>query len=83
MQWNYRIIRTESGDTTDPDLFQIHEVYYDETGQPVGYTDRGIAASGSTPEEVIQELERMLECARKHPPMHEQDFQKRSDEQHN
>jgi hypothetical protein len=78
MHWNYRIIRTDSGDTTDPDLFQIHEVYYDAAGNPTAYTERGIAAAGGSPEAVIAELERMLECARKHPPMSDEDFKKKS-----
>jgi len=46
MSWNYRVMRS-----TDPDgtfTFGIHEVYYDEKGNPNAWTQRSVGVSGET-----------------------------------
>jgi hypothetical protein len=45
--------------------YEIHEVYYDNTGKPWGWTENAKAAFGETPEDLIWCLERMLADAKK------------------
>lgn len=63
MSWNYRIIDTGA------DL-ALHEVYYDDAGQPDGRT-AGPATFTAGPEQgvagIIASLERALEAARTLP----------------
>jgi len=46
IDWNYRILKADG-------YLQIHEVYYDETGEPSACTDRCVSPCG----EDIAELE--------------------------
>lgn len=66
MSWNYRIMQL--ADPQGNPYWEIREVYYDETGRPNGYTDRGaitLATEGDkplTPVEALRwQLQRMLE----------------------
>jgi hypothetical protein len=45
----------------DDDWYQIHEVYYKD-GEVDGYTQNGIAAGGTSLEDLRDELIRMLEA---------------------
>jgi hypothetical protein len=70
MTWNYRVLAHQDGDGT---YFQIHEVYYDEQGNPNGYTERGTTMGSETLESLRSELERMRECLSK-PVLSYSDF---------
>lgn len=52
--WNYRVIRREhkTGDAT----FQIHEVYYDESGNIDGWTKEAVEPSGETIGELREDI---------------------------
>ena len=39
--WNYRVIKSVEEKTGD-EWFEIHEVYYDQLGKPMGYTSAKI-----------------------------------------
>ena len=60
--WNYRILRHNYGAEVG---YEIHEVYYDDDGNPQGWTENGKAPYGETPEDLIWCLETMLADARK------------------
>ncbi len=47
--WNYRVIKTKEG-------FQIHEVDYDEKGNPIGITEEPVTPFGLTKNELRDEL---------------------------
>ena len=65
MAWNYRIL--EYG---EDEGFALHEVYYDETGIPNGWTEKPVwfaCFAEEGPEGVAKSLEMALADARKHP----------------
>lgn len=64
MTWNYRIVRKQG---LDEEYFEVHEVYYNEAGEPVGMTENCATFGGETPEEVIQALELALRDAQSRP----------------
>jgi len=61
MTWNYRIIAHKDGDSY---YYEIHEVYYDKTGKPDGYTKNATVGSESI-EGIEWSLEKMKECLSK------------------
>ena len=57
--WNHRVLVTQYND----DLFYtIHEVHYNDKGEPAGYTERGIAVCGESIDELEATLGNMLQC---------------------
>ena len=66
MSWNYRVMQL--ADRKGNPYWEIREVYYDATGRPNGYADRGPSAMATeadeplTPVESLRlQLQRMLE----------------------
>ena len=57
--WNYRVIKSVEEKTGD-EWFEIHEVYYDQLGKPMGYTS---ATVGSESLDEIKEVFKMMEIA--------------------
>ena len=59
--WNYRVIKKElSGEFGYTDtLYAIHEVHYKD-GKAVAYSSEPINPMGETPEELREDLKRML-----------------------
>jgi hypothetical protein len=68
MSWNYRIIRSK---LDGADYFALHEVFYDEDGNPTSRTDAPVDFGGDSPEEVIEGLRMALSDAQKHPVMND------------
>jgi hypothetical protein len=64
MTWNYRITRQRAGAEFE---FTIREVYYDETGTVVTWTQDAVAAHGDTREECVAALARMMDDAESRP----------------
>ena len=67
MNWNYRVIRHHNSHTggTGDVWFAVHEVYYDESDNPVSITERPVAPQGQTLEEVLKDMELMRAAADK------------------
>lgn len=63
--WNYRVYRHING---EEEWYEIHEAYY-ESGEdtPTSWTEEGVSPIGSTKEELIDSLEKMLEAAKNKP----------------
>lgn len=59
MTWNHRVMRSEYAGES---YHTIREVFYDEDGNIEGWTAEPIAPQGETPEELRDELQRMLAC---------------------
>jgi hypothetical protein len=57
--WNHRVIVTPDGDGV---WMAIHEVYYNEKGNPSGYTKNAISIGGNNPKEIKWVLRHMKEC---------------------
>ena len=53
MSWNYRVVKKDG-------MYAIHEVYYSD-GKVVGITEDGVAPTGETKLEVVEDLVRMLQ----------------------
>jgi len=51
MSWNYRIIARKDHDDFH---FAIHEVYYDENGNPTSWTERDVGIAGYSLDELKQ-----------------------------
>jgi hypothetical protein len=75
MTWNYRIVKwdktpegQEFAEYAEP-VYAIHEVYYNEAGEPWSRTLYQDGPTAESPEELIKTLEMMLHDARKHPVM--------------
>lgn len=56
MSWNYRILYFREAE--DP-YFAIHEVYYDEKGDPSGYVSEGAQILGESPSAMLDVFKRM------------------------
>jgi hypothetical protein len=67
MHWNHRVVRHHTKNIMgDPDVgYAIHEVYYDDDGSIRGMTQDAVSPYGDTPEELKDDLERMLEAISK------------------
>jgi YD repeat-containing protein len=75
MSWNYRIIQHADG------RLELHEVYYDQAGRPVGFTERGASFGtdlGGSVSEIVGPLELALNDARNRPVLKESDFEQRT-----
>lgn len=68
--WNYRVIRQYHMET-DTEIFQIHEVYYDDKHQIEGWTELPIAAMGESLSELKGDMELMRKAFEK-PVLFEQ-----------
>lgn len=58
MAWEHRIIEH---DTVKNVYFAIHEVFYDEAGKIVSWTEKPVDIIGDSKEEVIKIVKMMLE----------------------
>lgn len=54
--WNHRVMNMKS-ENNGEDLFQIHEVHYDESGRPKMYTERSVGPVGESLDVLAKELE--------------------------
>jgi hypothetical protein len=58
MTWNYRVIENE-------EMFQIHEVYYNEAGEITAISENPVAPAGESLEELAKDLEHYAEALKK------------------
>ena len=65
MTWNYRIVKYSKRKNAE-DWYGIHEVYYDNDGNPMGMTVEPVSFGGETSEGVIEALEMALKDAKEH-----------------
>lgn len=62
MSWNYRIIRKR---TSFGDLYQVHEVYYTDSGEVSSWTENSINPAGETLSELKKDFSRQLAALEK------------------
>jgi hypothetical protein len=67
MSWNYRAVKHDGKDGED--YYQVHEIYYDEEGNPNGITQHEVTPYGASKAELIWCLEQMLIAARDLPTL--------------
>jgi hypothetical protein len=73
MTWNYRIIKRKCPETKEI-YYALNEVFYEEKGKLMAYSERDDIVGGS-PEEIVEILEMMLVDAKKDAPvLTEKDF---------
>ena len=73
MTWNYRVLRqVYDGE----DFYAIHEVYYDDDGNPQYCTLNSVGAAGDTMDELKQDLLHYVEAVYK-PVLDYNDFLER------
>ena len=72
MTWNHRIVRRiyDTGDV----YYAIHEVYYDEAGEPTGCTALPSVIMEDSVEDLAITLDRIRECLDKPIYDYEEDF---------
>lgn len=63
--WNYRIIRHTPVDGAGFVSYAIHEVHYDEAGNPVAVSENPIRLVADTPQDLASDLELMEDATRK------------------
>ena len=56
--WNYRMIEHKNADGSS--WFAIHEVYYEENGNPIGCTEGPCSAHGEDTEALITDMQYMM-----------------------
>lgn len=61
INFNYRIIKSRSNNTT---VFSLHEVYYDEAGSVKGWTEDPVNEFHNSVAELIEDLETILSDAK-------------------
>ena len=70
--WEYRVVsKVYSNAHLDAKTYSIHEVYRDEQGKIVGYTD-SVEPAGDTLEDLRQDLELMFRATNKPVISHEE-----------
>jgi hypothetical protein len=73
MTWNYRIMKRKCPETGEI-YYALNEVYYNDDGSLMAYSERDDIVGGS-PEEIVEVLEMMLTDAKKDAPiLTEEDF---------
>ena len=66
MSWNYRVIRhIHTHNDIDEEYYQIHEVFYDDDGNPETMTVEGIIPFGDTEEDLKEVMEMMANALTK------------------
>jgi hypothetical protein len=73
VSWNYRVVRF-SGENLVSDTeeyFEIKEVFYDNNGKPVGYSD---ANCGADTYDGLFKVMGMMQSAHAKPVLNEEDF---------
>jgi hypothetical protein len=74
MTWNYRIIKRKCPETGEI-YYALNEVFYQEKGNLMAYSERDDIVGGS-PEEIVEVLEMMLDDVKKDAPvLTEDDFE--------
>lgn len=63
--WNYRIIRHTPVNGVGFVSYAIHEVHYDEGGNPVAVSENPIRLVADTPQDLAADLELMEDATRK------------------
>ncbi|WP_285644998.1 hypothetical protein [Pseudomonas sp. NBRC 100443] len=66
--WNYRVLMRH--DTIEGEIYEIHEVYYDENGDISMWTEHPAELSEGSVEDLRDTLKHMLDALRK-PPLRE------------
>lgn len=74
MSWNYRVMK-HTDEKFGEDYFQIHEVYYDETGKHHSYTEGAVTVGADDLAGVGNVLKMMAEALTK-PVLTTKDFEK-------
>jgi hypothetical protein len=64
-KWNYRVIRHQPPSGMGFVSYAIHEVHYDEQGNPVAVSENPIRLVADTPQDLAADLELMEEATRK------------------
>jgi hypothetical protein len=62
--WNYRVIKSTNDDGET--LYQIHEAFYNDSGELSLITENPVSPCGETLDELKRDLDRMIEDLR-HP----------------
>lgn len=62
MGWNHRVLEHKYRDDV---YYKIHEVYYDEEGNPTSYTANGVEVQCDSLEGIKWTLDKMQECLSK------------------
>ena len=67
MTWNHRVIRhkTEEKEHSEEYWYGIHEVYYDDKGEPDSCTKDPISLVGEDLKHLMIDIERIKECLEK------------------
>lgn len=76
MTWNHRVFKRRNPtplDDSDEYSYQIHECFYEDDGTINGYTVEGIAAYGSSLEELRANLQQMLDACDKQVLIYEEE----------
>lgn len=71
MFWNHRVIEAE--DVDGKKFYGIHEVYYDNDGNPMAYTEDAVGIVWEEGDNPVQVLEWMANCLNK-PVLKKSDF---------
>lgn len=58
MTWNYRVIKNK-------DMFEIHEVYYNDKGEITGVTENSVSPGGETLEELQEDMKHYAEALKR------------------
>lgn len=74
MSWNYRVVRFKDDLEYTEEYYEIKEVFYDNLGKPVGYSD---ANCGADTYEGLFECMSMMQAAHAKPVLDEAEFFKK------
>jgi hypothetical protein len=71
MSWNYRIVRFKDSEVEEDDYYEVKEVFYDNVGKPVGYSD---ATLGANTYDGLFKVAGLMQSAHAKPVLDEEEF---------
>ena len=74
MSWNYRVVKFQDETSDEGEYYEIKEVFYDNLGKPVGYSD---ANCGADTYEGLFKCMSMMQAAHAKPVLDESEFFKK------
>lgn len=67
MSWNYRVVRFDS----EEEYYEIKEVFYNDKGEPTGYSD---AVCGAETYDGLFKCMELMQSAHSKPVLNDEDF---------
>ncbi len=73
--WNYRVVKKSIVDDFDDEIYAVHEVFYDDDGNPVGCTEKSVRIGEYSLKSLSETIDLMKQALDK-PVLDYKDFER-------